>query len=124
MKLHLAPAIGAYAFTGIGPGHVVINGQRYDRSLVLMPDRLISPWAQDFAGLTGEDFAAVATLKPEVVLFGSGAGFRFPPQALLRPLVEAGIGLEVMDTAAACRTFSLLAGEGRRVAAAIIVEPL
>jgi uncharacterized protein len=60
---------------------------------------------------------------PELVLFGSGARLRFPQPAWIRPLIEAGIGVETMDTAAACRTYNILAGEGRRVIAALLLLP-
>ena len=59
--------------------------------------------------------------KPEVVLLGTGARLRFPPAAVLAPLTRAGIGVEVMDTAAACRTYNILAGDGRRVVAALLM---
>jgi len=79
-------------------------------------------WAPGgFDALTESDFAALAALKPEVALFGSGATMRFPHPRLTRALTEARIGLEVMDTPAACRTYNILAAEGRRVAAAILV---
>ena len=65
----------------------------------------------------------LGNLKPELVIFGSGARLRFPPPAFLRSLMDARIGLETMDTLAACRTYNILAGEGRHVIAALIVEP-
>ena len=71
--------------------------------------------------LSESDFAALAALTPEVALFGSGATMRFPHPRLTRALTEARIGLEVMDTPAACRTYNILAAEGRRVAAAILI---
>ena len=74
-----------------------------------------------FDALVAEDFAAIAALAPEVALLGTGSALRFPHPRLTRALVDARIGLEVMDTAAACRTFNILAAEGRRVAAAVFV---
>jgi uncharacterized protein len=65
----------------------------------------------------------VADLKPELVIFGSGARIRFPAAALLRPLIERGIGVETMDTGAACRTYNVLAGEGRSVVLAAVLTP-
>ena len=65
---------------------------------------------------------SLAAAGPELVVFGSGARLRFPQAAWIRPLIEAGIGIETMDTAAACRTYNILAGEGRRVIAALLLE--
>ncbi len=73
--------------------------------------------------LTEAHMARLADARPEIVLLGSGAAFRFPPPAVLAPLYRAGIGVEVMDTRAACRTFNILRSEGRRVYAALVVEP-
>jgi uncharacterized protein len=73
--------------------------------------------------LTADHFAQLLSLDPELVVFGSGARLRFVAPALLRPLIERGIGVETMDTVAACRTFNVLASEGRAVAAALLIEP-
>ncbi len=64
----------------------------------------------------------LAELKPEVVLLGTGTRLRFPHPRLTRALTDAGIGVEVMDTPAACRTFNILAAEGRKVLAAVILD--
>ena len=68
-------------------------------------------------------FASLVETNPELVVFGSGNALRFPRQAWIRSLIEARIGVETMDTGAACRTYNILAGEGRRVVAALLVEP-
>ena len=79
------------------------------------------PWPADaFTALTEAHFEALAALAPELVIFGSGSRIRFVRPALLRPLTERRIGVETMDTAAACRTYNVLLAEGRRVAAALI----
>ena len=81
----------------------------------------MTPWnAPSFESLGAEHFARLAALKPELVIFGSGPRLRFPPAALLRPLIEARIGVETMDTAAACRTYNVLLAEGRSVVAALL----
>ena len=110
-----------YALTGHGPGFVMLNKERVEASLVVSPTQVLTSWASHFEALTEDDFARLLVLKPELVLLGTGSVFRFPHPALTRPLVEAGIGLEVMDTQAACRTYSVLASEGRRVVAALII---
>ena len=113
---------GQNMFTGYGAGHVMINHARYERSLIVLPDRVIENWnANAFDDITGEHFDFVLSLQPEMVLFGTGAQLRFPHPRLTLSLIQAGIGVEVMDTAAACRTYNILTAEGRRVAAALLV---
>jgi uncharacterized protein len=91
---------------------------------MLNATRVISGWApHGFDGLTDDDFAAVLALKPDVVIVGTGAKLRFPQHALLRPLIDAGVGFEIMDLSAACRTYNVLATEGRAVAAAVMFDP-
>jgi len=113
---------GQNMFTGYGAGHVMINHARYERSLIVLPDRIIEDWnANAFDDITAEHFDFVLSLQPEMVLFGTGATLRFPHPRLTRSLIQAGIGVEVMDTAAACRTYNILTAEGRRVAAALLI---
>lgn len=124
MKLHLDNPSSRHLVTGYGAGYVAINHRHYDTGLILLPDRIVAPWGADgFDALSADDFAAILPLKPEVLLLGTGQRQRFPGPALLRPLIEARIGYEVMDLPAACRTFNILMAEGRRVAAALLVEP-
>ncbi len=78
--------------------------------------------AGPFGTLAAADLAPLAALAPEVLILGTGKAFGFPHPSVLAPLHAAGIGVEVMDTRAACRTYNILLGEGRRVVAAIIVE--
>ncbi|HEX4858583.1 MAG TPA: Mth938-like domain-containing protein [Usitatibacteraceae bacterium] len=118
---HEAPSF-SNAVTALGPGFVVIGQQRHSTPLVVMAERLLSPWlVGDPALPTAEDFAPVLEMAPELVLFGCGAVFRFPDQRIPMAFYQRRIGFEVMDTAAACRTFNLLAAEGRHVAAALLV---
>lgn len=122
MKFHLASAAGNIV-TGVGPGWLRVNAATYRQSLLLAPDAIITPWAMaGFGGLAESDFAPLLDLKPAVVVFGSGATLRFPHPRLMRVLSDQRIGVETMDTAAACRTYNVLAAEGRRVAAALIVD--
>lgn len=113
----------APTITGFGPGWFSVNADRYTHSLVLSSDGAREPWnCQRFDDLTAAHFEQLARHPAEVVLFGSGARLRFIPPAWLRPLAERGLGLETMDTAAAFRTFNVLAGEGRTVVAALLLE--
>jgi uncharacterized protein len=108
--------------TGVGPDWLRVGTVVYRQSLVLTWATAMPGWApHGWEGLAESDFAPVAALCPEVVLFGTGAALRFAHPRLTRLLADAGIGVETMDTPAACRTFNILAAEGRRVAAALIV---
>ena len=121
LKLHLSNISGINLFTGYGEGHVMVNKQRYAHNLVVLRDRLVTDWRPaGFDDLAAEDFALLAELQPEIVLLGTGAQLRFPRPELTRALIEARIGLEVMDVQAACRTYNILATEDRKVAAALL----
>ncbi|MGE5093574.1 MAG: Mth938-like domain-containing protein [Betaproteobacteria bacterium] len=114
---------GRNAFTGYGEGYVAVNGARHQESLVVGADRLITDWpVRSVQDLHADHLAAIVELRPEIVLLGTGARLDFPSPALLAPLYKAGIGVEVMDTPAACRTYNILLGEGRNVIAALILE--
>ena len=122
MKFHLSTAEGNM-FTGHGADYVRLGVVEYRDNVLVTPERIVTGWtAGGFDTLTEADFAALAELKPEVVLLGTGASLRFPHPRLTRALTDAGIGVEVMDTPAACRTFNILAAEGRRVVAAVILD--
>jgi uncharacterized protein len=123
MKLHADSRSAHHVVTAHGPGYVAVDGQRHERSLLLLPDRVDTAWGpESFAALTADHLAPMAQLGCDVLLLGTGARQRFPAPALLRPLIEVHLGLEAMDTAAACRTYNILVAEGRKVAAALIVE--
>jgi uncharacterized protein len=125
MKLHLNIERELPLFTGYGTDYVLINGARHDNSLLLTGSQIaIAPWAGlQFDGLCAAHFEWIAGHAVEIVLFGSGARLRFPHPSLTRALAEARIGLEVMDIGAMCRTYNILIGEGRSVAAAVLIEP-
>ncbi len=122
VKLHSTGPSGQNTFTGYGEGYVLVNGVRHATSVIVLADRVL-PWdAPGFGGLAVEHFAGLAALGLEVVLLGTGARLRFPDPRLTRALREAGVGLEVMDIQAACRTYNILAAEERRVAAALLFD--
>jgi uncharacterized protein len=121
MKFHLSATTGNVV-TGHGPGWVRIGTTEYRENLVLTPDAATPGWAPGgFEALAEADFARLLDAKPDVVLLGTGRALRFPHPRLTRALAAAQVGLEVMDTAAACRTFNILSAEGRRVIAALIL---
>jgi len=122
VKLHATVVPQSNTFNAYGDGHVEVNGVRHDRSIVVLPDRPVLDWpVVDFAMLTADSFRFVLDLRPELVVFGSGAKLRFAHPRLLAPLIDRGIGVETMDVQAACRTYNILMAEGRRVAAALII---
>ena len=112
---------GRNAIARHGPDGVVVNGIEHTESVLVPWQGDVVVWdAPAFLSLTAEHFARVAALAPEVVVFGSGERLRFPSPALLRPLIDAAIGFETMDTRAACRTYNVLLAEGRKVVAALL----
>ena len=122
MKFALDDGTQGYAIQSYSEGVVVVNNRHLRRSLIVMPDQLIDDWRpQAFAELSDSDFAGILQLKPDIVLLGTGSRQRFPQSSLYRELVSAGIGLEIMGTPAACRTYNILMSEGRRVAAAMLL---
>jgi uncharacterized protein len=124
MKLQADRIEGQNAISRHGAEGVVVNGVEYRESVVVPWRGAVSRWAgNDFASLTEADFTALAELGPELVVFGSGRRIRFPRPALLRALMARRIGIETMDTAAACRTYNVLFAEGRSVVAALLFEP-
>lgn len=123
MKLHLSNTAGLNIFTAYGDGYVAINHQRHETNVIVLPESLYTDWTSARVDSLGEaDMAKLLALGSEIVLLGTGRRLRFPPGALLRPFAPAGIGLEVMDLQAACRTYNILAAEGRKVAAALLFD--
>ena len=99
-----------------------VNDDDYSESIALTPDDELRRWDEKpIADLVDGDFAAVIDTRPEIVLLGTGVSNVFPPRELTFSFARQGIGFEVMDTAAAARTYNVLANEGRRVAAILYV---
>ncbi|TMH88491.1 MAG: hypothetical protein E6H47_07510 [Betaproteobacteria bacterium] len=120
MKLHAAGPSAANTITGYGEDYVLVSGRRHDSSVVVLSDRVL-PWeAKSFSSLREEDFSLLKNLGVEIVLLGTGPQQRFPHPRLTAPLAAAGIGVEVMDLKAACRTYNILVAEERKVAAALL----
>ena len=122
MKLHLDPQTAKNAITGYGEGYVMVNRRRFEHSLVVLPERLLLDWPPSrFEELAPEHLAALAGLDREIILLGTGARLRFPRPEIMQALVQSGVGVEVMDVQAACRTYNILLAEERRVAAALLI---
>lgn len=123
MRLHSTPTAGLLAITAYDATTISVNGRTLSQSFILTPERLIEDWRPAaFEALNEADMAVLATLDCPIVLLGTGLRQRFPAPALLQPLLERRIGVEVMDSFAACRTYNVLLAEGRAVAAALILE--
>ena len=122
MRFSLDSNLNHYAITSYGSDWVRIGEREFRRSLVVTPEQLVSDWPpQTFGDLVEAHLEVIADLKPEIVLLGTGSRQRFPRPSLLRSLLARGVGVEVMDTAAACRTYNIIMLEGRRVAAALLL---
>ena len=124
MKLHSDSPQGINTITGYGKDYIEVNRVPYHHAVLVGPSGTVGHWgAPSFAALEPNHFAQIADLKPELVIFGSGSVQRFPRPDLLRALISAKIGFEIMDTQAACRTYNILVGEGRQAMAALLLDP-
>ena len=123
MKLQSDPHSGANSITGYGDGFVEINKTPYSHSVLLSSNGNIEGWpVKSFDALEAGNFTQMAALKPELIIIGTGNRQRFPRPELVKTLIDAKIGFEIMDSQAACRTYNILVGEGRQVLLALIVE--
>ncbi len=121
MKLHADVQSALNTVTGYGTGWIEINRQRFDGPLLIMPEGPVTAWTVDgFDALQPAQFEVIAGRAPELVLLGSGATQRFLHPRLAIALSSAGIGVDVMTTHAACRTYNILMAEGRKVLAALL----
>ena len=121
MKIEREHNAGRNAFTGYGDDYVEVGGTRYTASLVVTADRIGAWPVHSVDALARPDLAPIVELRPEILLIGTGRTLGFPDPESLADLHAARIGVEVMDTRAACRTYNILLGEGRNVAAALIL---
>jgi uncharacterized protein len=123
LKLHQDSSSALNTVTGYGAGYVDINLERHDGSVLVFPDTPVVAWpVASFDALEPSHFEMLALAAPEVVIFGTGARLRFPHPRLTVALAAQRIGIEAMDLHAACRTYNILMAEGRKVAAALLIE--
>jgi uncharacterized protein len=123
MKLHSDSTEKYQTVTGYDQSGVEINAQRYDYSVLVMPEVPPRAWnVAHFEDLTAEHFETIAADKPDVVILGTGERQRFVHPRLIASLAGQRIGVESMDSHAACRTYNILMGEGRKVTLALIIE--
>jgi uncharacterized protein len=111
------------SISGYGPGWVGVEGEKITSSVILSSKGERISWAAErFEDLQASHFEQLSKVDAEVVIFGSGSRIRFPQAAWLKPLISRRVGVETMDTAAACRTYNILAQEGRSVAVALLLD--
>ncbi len=123
MKLHPDQLPPLNTVTAYGDDYVDVNLQRHQSSIIVMPELPVRAWpVQAFAALEACHFEMLAEAIPELVIFGSGNRLRFPHPRLTAALAARRIGIETMDFQAACRTYNVLMAEGRKVAAALLIE--
>lgn len=122
MQLIQDRAEGYFFIRACNADSIIVIDRALHTSFVISPDRVIENWpATSVEAVDASAIQAVLGLEPELVLFGSGERQQFPAREILLPLLRRGIGVEVMNNAAAARTYNLLAAEGRRVVASFIL---
>ena len=121
MQLNLERPDYTWYLRGADGHHALVNERTIERSFAIAPESLVEDWpVVDAKAMQPEDLTPLFALKPELIVLGTGPTQRFPSAAVMHACLSQGIGLEVMDNAAAARTYSVLAGEGRRVVAGFI----
>lgn len=122
MKLYLEQGGNSNRITSYQTGSVTINAELIQTSVIVSADTIMRDWGLEQAGdLDSAWLEPVIALKPDVILVGTGSHTVFPERSVMLDLYRAGIGIEVMDTAAACRSFNILVDEGRNVVAALLM---
>ncbi len=123
MSLNLDENSATYQIRAYQPGLIQVNDQFFACSIIITPERLINTWApQSIDELTREDLATIVELRPSILLIGTGHELQFPDIKIYGDLINYGIGVEIMNTHAASRTYNVLTSEGRSVAAALIIK--
>ena len=122
MQLTLERPDYAYALRGADGRHAQVNDRSLTCSFIIAPDALVEFWpVGDVATMRPADLESLFALQPELILLGSGEAQAFPPAEIIATCLRRGIGLETMTNAAAARTYNVLAGEGRRVVAGLVL---
>lgn len=122
MQLSLDTATASYQIRAYESGRIQINDQWITHSVIISPEQLVDWSPTSIADLNSTDLDSILNLTPEVLLLGTGESLIFPNHKILAPLYAQHIGVEIMTTAAACRTYNLLVSEGRRVVAALLIN--
>jgi uncharacterized protein len=125
MKFSEADVGDGHRIQGYEPGRIVIDGESHRAGLILTPDRIIPGWGpEDPEGLSEDDIAALVELSPQVIVIGTGRRQVFPAPAVYAAAMRCGVGVEIMDTGAACRTYNIVMAEGRRIVAGLMIGPV
>jgi uncharacterized protein len=123
VKLHSDPQSSQNTITGYGIGFLEVNQTPYSHALIIQPEGEVLAWpVEEIQDLSEDHFSMISALLPELVIVGTGKKQVFLNPKILQPLIKAKIGFEMMDSQAACRTYNILMGEGRKVLAAILLE--
>lgn len=122
-KLILDENNAKYQVRGFKPGFIQVNEETMTHSIIIAPEKLIDNWEpQHISELKAEHLKLIIEMRPTILLIGTGTTLQFPPIELYGDLINHGIGVEIMDTSAACRTYNALTAEGRNVVAALIIK--
>jgi uncharacterized protein len=122
MKFAEADTEGGHLILGYEPGRIVVDGRSYQNGLIVSPEHIVTGWGPESAAdLAAEHFEALIELDPQVVILGTGERQVFPDPRVYLAVMQRGLGVEIMNTGAACRTYNILMAEGRRVAAGLIM---
>jgi uncharacterized protein len=123
MKFAEADPGDGHLINGYAPGRVVVDGRSYREGLIVSPERIVEGWGPAAAGeLTVDHIRDLLALEPQVIVIGTGQRQVFPSPAVYAAAMQCGVGVEIMDTGAACRTYNIVMAEGRRIAAGLIVD--
>jgi len=122
MKFSEADSAGGHLIIGYGPGRILIGGRTYTRGLIVSPEHIDADWGpRNAKDLAAEHFDALLTLDPQIIIVGTGKYQVFPDPGIYLAILQRGLGIDIMDTGAACRTYNILVSEGRKVAAGLIM---
>jgi uncharacterized protein len=123
MEIQLDKQPAGYYVNSFNDNEIVIGEICYTSSLVVAPTHVIPDWSPQHSDeIQMNDFDVILDLQPELVLVGTGNGLRFPNSAIYKRIIDAGLGIDFMDSRAVCRTYNILAAEGRHVVAGVIIN--
>ena len=122
MQISLDRGTGSFSIVAYGDGFITVNEQRVESSCIVMPEHLSTDWPpQHMTELESAHMGVIVDCAAEIIIIGTGERQFFPATEVLAPLVTHGVGFEIMDTRAACRTYNILMAEGRNVVAALMM---
>lgn len=123
MPLNIDENTAKYQIRSFKPGMIQINDTIFTQSIIVSPNQLIENWApQTINELNTDDLIVPMSLKPDILLIGTGSTHVLIPLELYGELINEGVGVEIMTTIAACRTYNALSAENRNVVAALILK--